>query len=66
MFDNRNDLVIYNGPVDDNVFGFTNQQLFQSLDPDVKSMPQYRVRILSENGNNQSTQVQQLFGQYNY
>jgi hypothetical protein len=66
MIDNRNDLVVYNGPIDDNVFGYTNQQLFQALGPIVKSMPQYRARVLIENNNNQSPQVIQLFGLYNY
>ena len=66
LIDNRNDLVVYNGPIDDNIFGYTNEQLFQSLDPDVKSMPQYRNRLLAENGNNQFAQVIQLFDQYHY
>ena len=53
-------------PVVDPVSGYTNQQMFQSLDPDVKSVPQYRQRLLLENGNNQAAQVITLFGQYNY
>ena len=62
MFDLRNEAT----PVIDNVSGYTNQQLFQALGPNVKSMPQYRVRVLLENNNNQSAQVIQLFSQYNY
>ena len=62
LFDVRNE----NIPVFDAVSNYTNQQFFQSLDPDVKSMPQYRNRLLQENGNNQQNQVIQLFLNYGY
>lgn len=62
LFDNRNE----NNPIVDGVTGYTNQQFFNSLDSDVKSLPQYRVRLLQENANNQSVQVTNLFSQYGY
>jgi hypothetical protein len=62
MFDVRNE----NVPVFDAVSNYTNQQLFQSLGPNVKSMPQYRNRLLLDNGNNQQNQVIQLFLNYGY
>jgi hypothetical protein len=62
LFDIRNEAI----PVVDQVSGYSNQQLFQSLGPNVKSMPQYRIRLLLDNGNNQATQVIALFSEYNY
>ena len=49
-----------------NVLGYTNQQFFNALDNDVRAMPQFRVRLLAENGNNQAAQVAAIFGQYNH
>ena len=62
MIDNRNETF----PVIDGVSGYTNQQFFNALDNDIKSMPQFRARLLSENGNMQSTQVLNLFQAYHY
>ena len=62
MFDVRNEFF----PVQDNVLGYTNQQFFNALDNDVRAMPQFRVRLLAENGNNQAAQVAAIFGQYNH
>jgi hypothetical protein len=56
----------FQSPVTDGVSNFTNAQMFNALDADVTSMPQYRVRLLQENGNNQATQVTELFNQYHY
>jgi hypothetical protein len=68
LLDDRNDALAIPQRVniDDEVNLYTNQQLFQSLDPDVKSMPQYRVRLLQENNNTQAAQVNLLFSRYNY
>jgi hypothetical protein len=67
MIDNRNDFAIAGIPLPiDNVSGYTNFQFNNALDNDIKSMPEFRQRLLQENGNNQSTQIIQLFGQYNY
>ena len=41
MSDDRNDFPFGRVLIDDQVNVYTSQQLFQSLDPDVKSMPQY-------------------------
>ncbi|TXK22433.1 hypothetical protein FVR03_23030 [Pontibacter qinzhouensis] len=53
-------------PVNDAVLGFTNQQLFNALDSDVRSIQAYRARLMQENNNNQLTQVTDLFNQYGY
>ena len=62
LFDLRNETF----PVIDNVSGFTNAQFFNALDNDVKSIPNFKWRLLLENNNSQSVQVNSLFGQYNY
>jgi hypothetical protein len=58
-------------PVTDNASGLTISQLFNALQSDVTSVPQYRARIISQNPNppsnpNQSTQITNLFAQYHY
>ncbi len=63
LFDFRNETGL---PIIDGVSGYTNQQMFNALDADVISMPQYKTRLLLENGNNQSVQVTALFNQYHY
>jgi hypothetical protein len=55
-----------NFPVLDNVDGYTYQQSFNALQSDVRSIPAFRNRLLLQNGNNQQTQVNQLFNEYNY
>jgi hypothetical protein len=62
MFDTRNE----NIPVFDAVSNYTNQQFTNSLDSDIRSMQQFRVRLLQENGNNQQNQIIQLFLDYGY
>lgn len=68
LIDNRNDWLVVNPTVQivDEVNGYTNQQSFNALDNDVRSMPQFRIRLLLENGNNQSVQVTNLFAEYGY
>jgi hypothetical protein len=63
MIDTRNEVGI---PVVDGVSNYTNQNFFNALDADINSLSNYRLRLLSENGNNQSIQVTNLFGQYGY
>jgi hypothetical protein len=65
LMDNRNDFN-FNGFVTDNVFGYTLRQIFIALQPDVHSIPTFRTRLLQQNNNNQSTQVNVLFTQYGY
>jgi hypothetical protein len=62
LFDARNEA----NPLIDGVTGYSNEQFFNALDIDIRSMPQFRVRLLLENNNNQAGQVIALFGQYNY
>jgi hypothetical protein len=62
LIDNRND----GFPVIDNVNGFTINQCFNALQPDVVSIPAFRDRLLFQNGNAQQVQVNQLFNAYNY
>jgi len=50
----------------DQASGFTNQQLINAIDFDVRSPLSYRNRFLQENGNAQATAVNTLFNQYNY
>jgi hypothetical protein len=64
MIDDRNDRNFNPVLPIDNVTGFTNLQLFNALDNDVRSMPQFRTRFLSENGFNQA--VVNLFSEYYY
>lgn len=68
LIDDRNDQFVANPRVliNDAVLGYTNQQFFNALDNDVKSLPQFRVRLLNENGSNQAFQVTQLFNGYGY
>ena len=64
LFDNRNDFPT--PAVSDNVNGFTIFQSFRALEPDVRTIPAYRDRLLLQNNNLQQTQVNQLFQQYGY
>jgi hypothetical protein len=65
LFDDRNDFPL-GGPVIDNVFNYTSQQCFSSLQSDVRSIPAFRDRLLLQNANNQQVQVNALFNQYGY
>lgn len=65
LWDDRND---NNNPVGliDNVNGFTINQSFNALQPDVRSIPAFRDKLLQQNGNAQQVQVNALFNAYNY
>ena len=67
LFDNENDNVTISTfrPID-NVLGYTNQQCFNALQPDVRSITAFRDRLLQLNGNNQQAQVIELFQSYGY
>lgn len=41
-------------------------QIFNALQSDVRSIPAFKNRLLQHNGNNQFTQVNALFNEYNY
>lgn len=69
MIDDRNDMTTVVPPrvlIDDQVMNYTNLQFFNALDADINSLPVYRVRLLLENGNNQSGQITNLFAAYGY
>ncbi len=53
-------------PVVDNVNGFTTSQLFNALQSDVTTVPQYRARFIQQNPVNQTANVTNLFAQYHY
>jgi len=50
----------------DNVVGYTSEQCFIALQPDVTSVPLFRDRILQQNGNIQFINVNDLFFRYGY
>lgn len=63
LWDNRND----NGePVLDFVSGFSIQQIFRALQNDVRSVQDFRQKLLQQNSNLQFSQVNDLFKQYGY
>lgn len=62
LIDTRNE----DAPIIDRVNGYTDLQIFNALDADITSMPQYRERLIVENPNNQTAQVRNLFNQYRY
>jgi len=67
LMDNRNELIVNGFPnINDNVAGYTIPQIFNALQPDVRSIPAFRDRLLQQNGNNQAANVNLLFSQYAY
>jgi hypothetical protein len=66
LMDNRDDQAFGRVLLADNVLNYTNHQFFNSLDPDVSTLQDYRVRLLSENGNSQAAGVNVIFGFYGY
>ena len=66
MIDNRNDIQFARVPINDAVSGYTNQQFFNALQSDVKSVPAFKARLLLQNSNNQLSGVNQLFTSYHY
>jgi hypothetical protein len=63
MIDARNEPFL---PVTDEVSNFTNEQFFNALDSDISNLPNFRIRLMLENGNDQIIHVTNLFGQYGY
>jgi hypothetical protein len=66
--DDRNDGAVANFrvPLNDDVVGYTNQQFFNAIDADVTTIPQYRGRLLLNNGNNQIAGVNRIFTFYGF
>ena len=52
--------------VNDQVSGFSIQQIFSALQSDIVSMPQYRSRFIQQNPGNQTTAITNLFVSYGY
>jgi hypothetical protein len=48
----------------DNVSGYTHRDLFDALDSDVDTPQKFRDRLLSENGNRDQTDLENLFEAY--
>ena len=64
--DDRNDFNFnINLPID-NVSNFTMQQTFYALQPDVRSIPAFRNRLMQQTANNQQVEVNNLFNRYGY
>ncbi len=66
LWDNRNDFTFDPTMVNDQVFGYTNRQMFNAFQSDVYSLQDYRIRLLQQNNNNQSAEIINLFSQYHY
>ena len=65
--DNRNEQILGGFPnINDAVNSYTNQQIFNALQSDVRSIPAFRNRLLLQNNNNQAANVNLLFNQYGY
>ena len=52
--------------VNDQVYGFTIQQIFAALQSDATSISSYRSRLIQQNAGYQTTQISALFTSYNY
>ena len=66
LIDTRNEPSPVLDGVSNTTVRFTNAQIWNALDADIRSMPQYRDRLIGENPNNQIAQVRALFAEYNY
>lgn len=68
LMDNRNDnnAVPLRVPLDDIVSGYTIPQIFNALQSDINSMQSYKVRLLTQNANNQLAGVNTIFTFYGY
>jgi hypothetical protein len=64
--DNTPNELVNLSTVDDQVFGYTNQQLINAIDSDITSPQAYQARLLLENNNYQALSVNALFSSYNY
>ena len=63
LIDDRNDNIFF-GPVIDEVNGYTTQQTFNALQPDVRTIQNYRVRLVAQSGGN--INLNALFAEYGY
>jgi hypothetical protein len=56
----------YGTGLPDQVSGYTNQQIFNALQSDVKSVGDFKARLLQQNNNSQQVQVDNLVQFYGY
>ena len=68
LLDNRNDNLQtpVRVPLVDDVLNYSNESFFNALDADIRSLPNYRTRLLSENGNSQAGGVNTIFNFYGF
>ena len=65
--DASNEQKITGGYVNDNVSNYyTNKLLFNAFNSTIITLQGYKTNLLNLNGNNQMTQVNSLFTDYNY
>lgn len=62
LIDNTNEI----RPIIDNIGGVTITQLFNALQSDIVTVPQYRARLITQNPTISATDITNLFGQYHY
>ncbi len=63
LFDTRNDNF---APIVDQVSNISYSQSFNALQPDVRSITAFKIRLFQQVGNAQLTQINELFQQYGY
>ena len=68
MADDRNDRNALPRRIDleDEVLNYSSEMFFNALDNDITTIPEYRVRLLNENNNNQFNGVNTIFNFYGY
>lgn len=54
------------GFVNDNVSNYTNRQMFNAFQSTIYTLQDYRLNLIQQNPNNQSTQITSLFSDYHY
>ena len=67
--DTRNDITAMPrfANIDDQVSGYTISQLFDALQPDVYTIPQYEARLVQQNpGNSTNSNANDLFSSYGF
>ncbi|HEY1872634.1 MAG TPA: hypothetical protein VGG71_16350, partial [Chitinophagaceae bacterium] len=65
--DTPNETIVNGYYVNDQVSGYTNQQIFAALQSDVSSLAQYKARLISQNPTNPTNiYINDLFGSYGY
>lgn len=66
LMDNRNDFTFDPTMANDQVSGYTNQQMFNAFSGTIYTLQNYRIRLLQTSTNSTSGFVPNLFSQYGY